>query len=466
MKKFAKLTFLIIIAGMIQLSCDSVTDADIDNSNNSKSLNSEITHSSEGDEVDIVVDNDNSEWGWVLETGETGTGEFVTGPGTPLIGSGSAHFLLEDLEDGLALIGKLSDGAVPLADIDKLEYNTYQSESGGNQAVALQLNVNYDGGQEWQGRLVFEPYHDGDVVLNEWQTWNTLTQAGWWATGAPGNESCTQDDPCTLSEVLEEYPDAVVRAESELEDASLIIFKAGSGWDTFDGNVDGFTISINDEELVYSFEAEEEDDDENGEDDNEENGDDEDDPEEPGDDPLSIEDCKDGGWEEYGFRNQGQCIRYVNTGKDSREESQDDEEDGDEEENDESEEENDDEGEENATDPATIQDCQNGGWAEYGFRNQGQCIRYVNTGKDSRGEPNDDGEDEDEENGEEDEDENDEEEENNDDNENGENDEGEDGETTTSDAGPSSVKDCRDGGWQDYGFKNQGECVRNVRNGG
>lgn len=28
--------------------------------------------------------------------------------------------------------------------------------------------------------------------------------------------------------------------------------------------------------------------------------------------------CKNGGWETYGFRNQGLCIQYVNTGKDSR----------------------------------------------------------------------------------------------------------------------------------------------------
>ena len=38
----------------------------------------------------------------------------------------------------------------------------------------------------------------------------------------------------------------------------------------------------------------------------------------PSCDPETKNDCKDGGWETYGFRNQGQCIRYVNTGKDSR----------------------------------------------------------------------------------------------------------------------------------------------------
>ena len=33
---------------------------------------------------------------------------------------------------------------------------------------------------------------------------------------------------------------------------------------------------------------------------------------------LDKSECMDGGWEAFGFRNQGQCVRYVNTGKDSR----------------------------------------------------------------------------------------------------------------------------------------------------
>lgn len=36
------------------------------------------------------------------------------------------------------------------------------------------------------------------------------------------------------------------------------------------------------------------------------------------DDPVTKEDCKKGGWDEYGFKNQGQCIRFVVTGKDIR----------------------------------------------------------------------------------------------------------------------------------------------------
>lgn len=34
--------------------------------------------------------------------------------------------------------------------------------------------------------------------------------------------------------------------------------------------------------------------------------------------PQTKDDCKNGGWEQYGFKNQGQCVRFIETGKDSR----------------------------------------------------------------------------------------------------------------------------------------------------
>ena len=35
-------------------------------------------------------------------------------------------------------------------------------------------------------------------------------------------------------------------------------------------------------------------------------------------DPQDKGDCSGGGWDRYGFKNQGQCVRFVETGKDSR----------------------------------------------------------------------------------------------------------------------------------------------------
>jgi hypothetical protein len=37
-----------------------------------------------------------------------------------------------------------------------------------------------------------------------------------------------------------------------------------------------------------------------------------------GTDPTETAECKKGGWEAFGFKNQGQCVRFVQTGKDSR----------------------------------------------------------------------------------------------------------------------------------------------------
>lgn len=38
----------------------------------------------------------------------------------------------------------------------------------------------------------------------------------------------------------------------------------------------------------------------------------------PGIDPTTKDDCKKDGWTDFGFKNQGQCVRFVETGKDSR----------------------------------------------------------------------------------------------------------------------------------------------------
>lgn len=90
------------------------------------------------------------------------------------------------------------------------------------------------------------------------------------------------------------------------------------------------------------------------------------DPIEVAGDPATRDECKDGGWEAFGFRNQGQCIRFMNTGFDSRGFIPGADE-GDET-----------EAEETAADEdgrGNGEECRNGGWEALGYRNQGQCIR-------------------------------------------------------------------------------------------
>jgi hypothetical protein len=177
-----------------------------------------------------------------------------------------------------------------------MRYSTFRTSGGPALAIALQLSVDYnlnDANVAWQGRLVFEPYHTQTILTGAWQTWDTLAAGAggnWWATGAPGNTRCPQSDPCTWSEVLLHFPDAGIR-----ETLGAVLFKAGSGWAAFDGSADRLTIGVSGHETTYDFE------------------------------PYLVasvkDDCKKGGWQSLyradgsSFKNQGDCIQYVNTGK-------------------------------------------------------------------------------------------------------------------------------------------------------
>ena len=141
---------------------------------------------------------------------------------------------------------------------------------------------------------MFEPYYTETVTKGVWQTWDPMTQGKWWGTHASISGTCSIGSPCTWDELLTAFPDVGVNSSF-----GGVLLKAGSGWPAgFDGNVDGFTIvsDTNGIDDTYDFESE---------------------PVGSGD-PEDKDECKDGGWEGLGFKNQGKCIQFFNTGKDSR----------------------------------------------------------------------------------------------------------------------------------------------------
>jgi hypothetical protein len=194
-------------------------------------------------------------WGFLQETA-TGTGSFVSGPGTPPMGTGSARFTLD--ATGRELFRTVAYAGTRLDDITNLAYSTYRSsaDAGNLLAVTLQLDVDYDitdANTAWQGRLVFEPYFtagSGNIPEDTWQSWTPLTGM-WWASGAPGNTACPQASPCTWAAVLSAFPNAGLRVS-----VGALQFKAGGPWASFDGNVDAFTIGVNGADTIFDFEPE------------------------------------------------------------------------------------------------------------------------------------------------------------------------------------------------------------------
>jgi nitrous oxidase accessory protein NosD len=149
---------------------------------------------------------------------------------------------------------------VSLSQITTLSYDTYRSsiDPGNNLAIALQVNIDFsttDLNTGFQGRLIFEPYQGigGNVSQNTWQNWNALN-GHWWAsrTNALGsNGLCPQSSPCTWNQVLMNWPTARIHPA-----LGAVVFKAGSNWAVFDGNVDNFTLGVSGTNTTYDFEPE------------------------------------------------------------------------------------------------------------------------------------------------------------------------------------------------------------------
>jgi len=173
----------------------------------------------------------------------------VQGPDTPPAGTGSAELATPLASDGKALLFA-GYGGTRLDHLTALGYSTYRqsTDPGNNQAVALQVNVDYDltdAATGYQGRLVYEPYqgNGGGVSQGAWQRWDA--KAGlWWGTktSVPVNgvfvtNHCVQATPCTWAQVLAAYPNIGVHATY-----GAVVLKAGAGWVGFRGNVDKLTM--------------------------------------------------------------------------------------------------------------------------------------------------------------------------------------------------------------------------------
>lgn len=197
---------------------------------------------------------------WIL-TDQYGTGDWHGEP---------------DAKDGTAL-----------ADITALGYSTFISDEFPDAdstpqepdvVPSLQIMAFTEPGGDYLG-LVYDPPSSA-ATTGQWQSWDALDNdhAGWRLAWEQGSDAYM-----TWSDLTAAYPDAVVGWQIGI---------AAGTWPNkdFHGYTDLLTVGVDGETTVHNFA------------------------------PFTIskDTCKDDGWREHGFRNQGQCIRYVTTGEDSR----------------------------------------------------------------------------------------------------------------------------------------------------
>ncbi len=195
----------------------------------------------------VVVTAANMQGWFFLNEGGIGSGAMVTGPSAPPLGSGSVGLTIG--ADGREDVDTQHFANTRLDQITALSFSTYSPTN--TQAVTLQLDVNYDGGNHWEGRLVYEPYMNGTVTPNAWQNWDAKAAgAHWWASGAPGNTNCGQSTPCTLAQILGYWPNATISAASA---GGELLLRAGGPWPTGTYNADALTVGVGGNNTTYDF---------------------------------------------------------------------------------------------------------------------------------------------------------------------------------------------------------------------
>ena len=232
---------------------------------------------------------------WVLYKRNLGDGAIRTGPATPPSGIGSYELTTPTGADKATLFNFDHIGT-SLSDINQIGYSTYRTAGTLQQVAALNIQVDVNGTATPGGftTLVFEPVYNtnqGTVVDGAWQTWDAYLggNAIWWSSnpipGAPNRDTFV-----SWQSIVANNPDAVIVGGFGVNQ--------GSGNPALTTAVDNLSLGYGGAEatcVTYDFE--------------------------PFRVATSRDDCKDGGFQNVkradgsSFKNQGQCVQYVNTGK-------------------------------------------------------------------------------------------------------------------------------------------------------
>ncbi|HUY05156.1 MAG TPA: dockerin type I domain-containing protein [Candidatus Paceibacterota bacterium] len=196
-----------------------------------------------------------AKWFFYSDTNDTiddSLGSFVTGPGTAPAGSGSAQMTLgASPADRVALATYQFSGTL-LADVKRMQYSLYEPTNAGA-APSLQFNVDLNGTDAWQHRLLYEPSENGQqaLTLNSWNaidayqngnalwTWSGLKGHGGNATQWPDRKTAVYR---TWYDIVSSFPKARVRVTD-----SWLGFRIGSPSPVgYTSDVDKFVIDMSD----------------------------------------------------------------------------------------------------------------------------------------------------------------------------------------------------------------------------
>lgn len=182
---------------------------------------------------------------------------FVEGPGSPIHGTGSVEITVMGTQRRNIATYQFKE--TPLATITALEFTTFNPSEGNggsaNRSGYLHFNVDFDGSDKWQKRLVFLPQDNGAIEQDKWQPWDAIAggDAKWRYSGSQWPDSGESGETTkTWSEILSQYPGVRVRAT----DAFLGVRVGEPYNDGYTENISSFTFGTAAGTTIYDFEPE------------------------------------------------------------------------------------------------------------------------------------------------------------------------------------------------------------------
>jgi len=184
-------------------------------------------------------------------------GSFVTGPGTPLTGHGSAQISVSGSQR--RNLATYQFRSTPLAAITTLKYTTYNPSAGNfygpNASAYLNFNVDFNGSDTWQKRLIYLPVDNAPIVADSWKTWDCLNggNALWEYSGAnwPAPISAAGTTKLTWNQILTAWPSIRIRATD-----SWFGLRVGEPYPAgYTENIDNLTFGTAAGTTTFDFEA-------------------------------------------------------------------------------------------------------------------------------------------------------------------------------------------------------------------
>ena len=183
---------------------------------------------------------------------DNGLGTFVSGPGTPLSGTGSAQITVSGSEK--VCLATAQFAGIPLDEISTLKFSTYNGGSS-TKTGYLNFNVDFDGSGDFQYRLVFVPL-SGDIQQDTWQEWDAIDggNALWkWSGYADNGDEWPDGKQAvyrTWDDIITEFPDATM-----LKTIPFLGIRVGMPYpDGYTENIDVFKFGTGSTFITYDFE--------------------------------------------------------------------------------------------------------------------------------------------------------------------------------------------------------------------